>query len=46
MPLSLWDLTQDSGVTRCFITDKGQNGGRTNPLNLNAFKESGEGEPP
>ena len=39
-------LTQHSEVTRCFIADRGQNGGRINPLNLNAFKESGEGEPP
>ncbi len=40
------DLMQDSEVTRCFIADRGQNGWRITPLNLNAFKESGEGEPP
>ena len=45
-PFLYGDLTQDSEVTRCFIADRGQNGWRINPLILNAFKESGEGEPP
>ena len=45
-PFLYGDLTQDSEVTRCFIADRRQNGVHMNSLNLNAYKESGEGEPP